>query len=149
MIKLSRAAISLFTLAFGIYHGVLGLINLEHFEQPFYALIAVGIYFVGLIVSIADQPGLRLKNSIAVFSFVIALVIPLLMAASVASNQRDNHSTWYVAGVASLMAVIAARQHKALAWFGVTFMVAQVLLWGGVGLLFNAGIFGALMLVAA
>ncbi len=149
MIKLSRAAISLFALAFGIYHGVLGLLNLERYEQPLYAVAAVGMYFVGLIVSIADQPGLRLKNTKAVFSFVIALVIPLLMAASVSADHRDNHSTWYVAGVATLMAVMPLRQHKALAWFGVIFMAAQVLLWGGFGLLFSAGIFGALMLVAA
>jgi hypothetical protein len=149
VIKLSRAAISLFALAFGIYHGVLGLLNLEHYEQPLYAVAAVGMYFVGLIVSIADQPGLGLKNTKAVFSFVIALVIPLLMAASVSADHRDSHSTWYVAGVATLMAVIALRQHKVLAWLGVVLMASQVLIWGGVGLLFNAGIFGALMLVAA
>lgn len=149
MIRLSRAAISLFALAFGIYHGVLGLLNLEHYELPVYALVAVGIYFAGLIVSIADQPGLRLKNTKAVFSFVIALAIPLLMAASVTTDHPDNHSTWHVAGVATLMAVVALRQHKVLAWLGVLLMASQVLIWGGVGLLFNAGIFGALMLVAA
>ena len=149
MIKLSRAAISLFALAFGFYHGVLGLLNLEYYERPSYALFAVGIYFIGLIVSIADQPGLQLKNSKAVFGFVIALAVPLLMAASLAPDHRDNHSTWYVAGVATLMAIIALRQHKVLAWLGVVLMASQVLIWGGVGLLFNAGIFGALMLVAA
>lgn len=149
MIKLSRAAISLFALAFGIYHGFLGLLNLEHYDQPAYALAAIGIYFVGLIIAIADQPGLRLKNTVAGVSFVIALAAPLLMAASVAADHRDNHSTWYVAGVATLMAVVALRQHKVLAWLGVLLMASQVLIWGGVGLLFNAGIFGALMLVAA
>jgi hypothetical protein len=149
VIQLSRAAISIFALAFGFYHGVLGLLNLEYYEHPLYALVAVGIYFLGLIVAVFDQPGLRLKDSKAVFSFVIALVIPLLMAASVSGSHRDNHSTWYVAGVATLMAVIALRQHKVLAWFGVILMSTQLLLWGGIGLLFSAGIFGALMLVTA
>lgn len=149
MITLSRAAISLFALAFGFYHGVLGLLNLEHYEHPLYALLAIVFYFFALVVSVSDRPGLRLKNSKAVFSFVIALVIPLLMAASVAGNHRDNHSTWYVAGVATLMAVVALRQHKVMAWFGVVVMATQVLLWGGAGLMFSAGIFGALMLVAA
>lgn len=149
MIQLSRAAISIFALAFGFYHGVLGLLNLDHYEQPFYALIAIGAYFLGLIVAVFDQPGLRLKDSKAVFSFVIVLVIPLLMAASVSGGHRDNHSTWYVAGVATLMAVIALRQHKVMAWIGVVVMSTQLLLWGGAGLLFSGGIFGALMLVAA
>ncbi|MEY4558891.1 MAG: hypothetical protein RL024_1049 [Actinomycetota bacterium] len=149
MIQLSRAAISIFALAFGMYHGVLGLLNFSHYEHPLYAVVAIGVYFLGLIVAVFDQPGLRLKDSKAVFSFVIALAIPLLMAASVSGSHRDNHSTWYVAGVATLMAVIALRQHKVLAWSGVILMSTQVLLWGGIGLLFSAGIFGALMLVTA
>lgn len=149
MIKLPPLAISFFALAFGIYHGVLGLLNLGDFENSFYALMAIALYFSALMVSITDHPGLRLKNSKAAFSLVAALAIPLLMAAAVSENHRDNHSTWYVAGVATLMAVIAVRQHKLLAWFGVALMTAQVLTWGGFGLLFSAGIFGALMLVAA
>jgi hypothetical protein len=149
VIQLSRAAISIFALAFGMYHGVLGLLNFSHYEHPLYAVVAIGVYFLGLIVAVFDQPGLRLKDSKAVFSFVIALAIPLLMAASVSGSHRDNHSTWYVAGVATLMAVIALRQHKVLAWSGVILMSTQVLLWGGIGLLFSAGIFGALMLVTA
>lgn len=149
MITLSRAAISLFAFAFGAYHGVLGLLNLGHYEQPFFALVAITSYFVGLMISVMDRPGLQLKNSKAVSIFVIALVIPLLMQASVAADHRDTHSTWYVAGVATLMAVVALRQHKVKAWFGVLMMAAQVLVWGGISSLFNAGIFGALMLVAA
>jgi len=149
VIQLSRAAISIFALAFGMYHGVLGLLNVSHYEHPVYAVVAIVVYFLGLIVAVFDQPGLRLKDSKAVFSFVIALAIPLLMAASVSGSHRDNLSTWYVAGVATLMAVVALRHHKLMAWFGVVVMSAQVVLWGGLGTLFNAGIFGALMLVTA
>lgn len=149
MITLSRAGISFFAFAFGAYHGVLGLLGLDHLEHPIFALVAIVSYLLGLMVSVMDGPGLRLKGSKAIFSFIIALTIPFLMAASVAADHRDNHSTWYVAGVATLMAVIALRQHRVLAWLGVVFMVSQVLIWGGLSLLFNAGIFGALMLVAA
>ena len=149
MITLSRAAISLFALAFGIYHGALGLLNLERYDRPAYALVAVVLYFFALLVSVSHQPGLRLTNKKAAFSLVTALVIPLLMTASVSADHSDNQSTWYVAGVATLMAVIAIRQHKVMAWFGVVAMATQVIIWGGLGSLFNAGIFGALMLVTA
>ena len=149
MIQLSRVAISIFALAFGMYHGILGLLNLERYEHAIYAVTAISLYFLALFVSVFDQPGLRLKESKAVLGFVIALAIPLLMATSVSANHRDTHSTWYVAGVATLMAVLALRQHKVMAWFGVTVMSTQMLLWAGLDLLFSAGIFGALMLVAA
>jgi hypothetical protein len=149
VIQLSRAAISLFALAFGVYHGALGLLNLESYDRPIYAAVAVFTYFLALIVSISHQPGLRLPNHKAVFSLVVALIIPLLMSASISEDHSGNHSTWYVAGVATLMAVVALRHHKSMAWFGVVVMSAQVVLWGGLGTLFNAGIFGALMLVTA
>lgn len=149
MIKLSRTAITIFTLAFGIYHGVLGLLNLDHYERPQFVLIAVSLYFTALIVVIADRPGLRLKDYKAALALVVAMLVALLMPASVSADHLDNHSTWHVAGVATLMAIVALRQHKIMAWFGVIVMTFQVLLWGGIGLLFNAGIFGALMLVAA
>jgi hypothetical protein len=149
VIQLSHAAISLFALAFGIYHGALGLLNIESYDRPNYAVFAIVAYFFALLVSVSHQPGIRLSNKKAVFSLVTALLIPLLMAASISADHSDNHSTWYVAGVATLMAVVALRQHKIMAWFGVLVMSVQVIIWGGLGTLFNAGIFGALMLVTA
>ena len=149
MIKLSRAAITVFTLAFGAYHGILGLLNLDHYEHLHFALIAVSLYFTALVVLISDRPGLKLKDYKAAFGLIVVMLVSLLMPASVATEHVDNHSTWHVAGVATLMAIVALRQHKVMAWFGVIVMTSQVLLWGGPGLLFSAGIFGAVMLVAA
>ena len=149
MIKLSRAAITVFTLAFGTYHGILGLLNLDHYENPQFALIAVSLYLITLAVLISDRPGLRLKDYKAAFGLIVVMLVSLLMPASVAVDHVDNHSTWHVAGVATLMAIVALRQHKIMAWFGVVVMTCQVLIWGGLDLLFSAGIFGALMLVAA
>ena len=149
MITLSRAAISFFALAYGLYHGALGLLNLEDYDRSAYALFAIALYFLALLVSISHQPGLRLTNKKAAFSLVTALVIPLLMNASVSGDFSDNHSTWHVAGVATLMAVVALRQHKVMAWFGGVVSAAEVILWGGLDSLFSAGIFGAVMIVSA
>jgi hypothetical protein len=149
VITLSRAAISFFALAYGLYHGALGLLNLEDYDRSAYALFAIALYFLALLVSISHQPGLRLTNKKAAFSLVTALVIPLLMNASVSGDFSDNHSTWHVAGVATLMAVVALRQHKVMAWFGGVVSAAEVILWGGLDSLFSAGIFGAVMIVSA
>jgi hypothetical protein len=149
VITLSRAAISFFALAYGLYHGALGLLNLEDYDRSAYALFAIALYFLALLVSISHQPGLRLTNKKAAFSLVTALVIPLLMNASASGDYSGNHSTWYVAGVATLMAVVALRQHKVMAWFGGVVSAAEVILWGGLDSLFSAGIFGAVTLVSA
>ena len=149
VIKLSRAAITVFSLAFGLYHGILGLLNLDHYDKTEFVLAALALYLLALIVSLADFPGLKLKDYKAALSLIVAMLLPLLMTAAVTADHIDSHTTWYVAGVATLMAIIALRQHKLMAWIGVGLMTLQVLLWGGLGVLFNAGIFGALMLVAA
>lgn len=149
MIKLSRTAITFFSLAFGVYHAFLGLLNLEHYDEPEFVVAAAALYLFALVFTLADYPGLKLKDYKAAVGLIIAMLIPLLMAASVTPDHIDSHTTWHVAGIATLMAIIALRQHKVMAWFGVGLMCLQVLIWGGWGVLFNAGIIGALMLVAA
>ena len=149
VIRLPRAAIIVFSLAFGVYHGVLGLLNLDDYDRPWFVLAAVLLYLLALIVTLTDSPGLKLKNYKAAFSLITAMLSPLAMAAAIRSEHVDNHTTWHVAGVATLMAIIALRQHLVMAWVGVSIMAVQVLTWGGIEMLFNAGIFGALMLVAA
>ncbi len=149
VIRLPRAAIVIFSLAFGVYHGVLGLLNLGHYDKPWFVVTAVLLYLLALLVSLTDSPGLKLKNYKAAFSLIAAMLVPLAMAAAIRADHVDNHTTWHVAGVATLMAVIALRQHPWMAWLGVSVMTLQVLTWGGMSLLFSAGIFGALMLVAA
>ncbi len=149
MIPLPRAAIVIFSLAFGVYHGILGLLNIDHYDKPWFVFAAVFLYLTALLVSLTDSPGLKLKNYKAAFSLIAAMLSPLAMAAATRADHVDNPTTWHVAGIATLMAIIALRQHLVMAWVGVSIMAVQVLTWGGIEMLFNAGIFGALMLVAA
>ncbi len=149
MIKLSRAAITVFTLAFGVYHAALALLNFDHFTVPQFAVAAIALYLAALGLSLSDRPGLRLKDSKAAFSLVAAMLISLFMAGSISAVHGDGHATWHVAGIATLMAIIALRQHKVLAWFGLTIMPLEVFIWRGIDQLFNAGIFGAVMIVSA
>ena len=149
VIKLSRSAITVFTLAFGLYHAFLGAVNFDHYDRPEFVAVAISLYLAALLISMADRPGLKLKDSKAAISLVAAMLISLFMAGSVSPGHADSHSTWHVAGIATLMAIIALRQHKVMAWTGLTVMILEVLLWGGIDQLFRAGAFGAVMLVAA
>ncbi|MEY3561305.1 MAG: hypothetical protein RL068_457 [Actinomycetota bacterium] len=149
MIQLSRLALTAFTLAFGLYHGVLGLIYFAQYDQPGYALLAVTIYFIALALSIFDRPGLALRVEFAATNLIAALSIPLLMAAAVTPNHASGYATWHIAGISTLMSITAVRQHRLIAWSGLIAMLIEVWLWGGFGMLFNAGLIGAVLLLVA
>jgi hypothetical protein len=149
MIKVPRVALILFSLGFGAYHGILGLLYLTQYDKPEFATFAISLYFVALLLTLLSRPGLRLKAPVAYFNLLVALVVPILMAQAIQYDYAFGYSTWHVAGLATLMGITAVRQHPILAWLGVLFVVAEVLIWGGPETLFNSGIIGAMLLVTA
>ena len=78
MIKLSRSAITVFTLAFGLYHAFLGAVNFEHYDRPEFVAVAISLYLAALLISMADRPGLKLKDSKAAISLVAAMLLSLI-----------------------------------------------------------------------
>jgi hypothetical protein len=149
MIQLPRLSLSLFTLAFGFYHAILGFSYLGAYEDVGYAIMALSLYLVALVAAIASRPGLKMRTSIAWGALLVAVLVPLLMSAAISKDAAYGYTTWHVAGIATLMAILTVRQHAVLAWIGVMFLIIQTLIWGGSGALFTAGIFGAFLLVLA
>lgn len=149
MIRLPRFALVGFTLAFGLYHALLGALNFEYYENQPLALSAILLYLVALALSLSDQPGLSLKRPIAYFNLLASIAIPILMSLAIHPELASGYSTWHVAGIATLMGITAVRQHRWIAWVGVSAAVVEVLVWGGLGKLFTSGVIGAVMLVAA
>lgn len=149
MIRLPRLALSLFTLAFGMYHAFLGFSNLEAYTDVGYAIIALALYLLGLTFTVASRPGLKLKSVYAWLSLAVAVLVPLFMTAAISRDASYGYTTWHIAGIATLMAIVSVRQHPIIAWTGVSILVAQTLIWGGAGALFSSGVIGALLLVLA
>jgi hypothetical protein len=149
LIRLSRFTLIGFTLAFGLYHAVLGVLNYINYELGNLALLAIALYLVALILSLFSFKGLALQSRFAYFNLAIAAVVPALMSFAIPPEMASGYSTWHVAGIATLMGITAVRQHRWIAWTGVAFDVVIVLIWGGFGILFNSGVIGAVMLVAA
>lgn len=149
MIRLSRFTLIGFTLAFGLYHAVLGLVNYINYELGAIALLAIIFYLVALTLSLFTFKGLALQAGFAYFNLIVAALVPTLMSFAIPREMASGYSTWHVAGIATLMGITAVRQHRWIAWTGVAFDVVIVLLWGGFGILFNSGVIGAVMLVAA
>ncbi len=149
MIRVPRLALSIFTLAFGVYHAILGLTNLSAYSDAGYALFAILVYLAGLVAAVATMPGLRLRNMVAWWVLVANVFVPLFMSAAIYPGATFGYTTWHVSGVATVMAILAVRQHPFMAWFGTAFLIIQTLIWGGLEVAFNSGVVGAFLLVLA
>ncbi len=151
MIVLQRWLVSVTGLAFGLYHAVLGTIMLldgkDH--KPFYVIAALAIYVLVLVASVTLYAPMRLPWFQAWANLVAVFAVPLLMQFQLSQDQKGGYATWYVAAMATLLAVTAIRQYKFLAWLGLAVLYVEVLVWGGIGFLVNSGLIGALLFVVA
>lgn len=147
MISLSSRALQFFAGTFGFFHAVLGFLNLGLFQRPNYVVAALIIYMVFLAITVSFPGELKIPNGLAAANFAVALLVPLLVISGLGENPQTPFTIWYVAGIGTLMAITAVRGHRTIAWFGTLFLIAEILVWGGFGVLFNSGIVGALLMV--
>jgi hypothetical protein len=147
MISLSSRALQFFAGTFGLFHAVLGFLNLGLFQKPNYVIAALVLYLVFLTLTVTYPGDLKVPSWLAALNFVVAMLVPLLVISGLGENPQTPYTIWYVAGVGTLLAITAVRGHRTLAWFGTLFLIAEILVWGGLGVLFNSGIVGALLMV--
>lgn len=147
MISLSSRALQFFAGTFGFFHAVLGFLNLGLFQRPNYVVAALITYMLSLAITVTFPGDLKIPNGLAAANFAVALLVPLLVISGLGENPQTPFTIWYVAGVGTLMAITAVRGHRTIAWFGTLFLIAEILVWGGFGVLFNSGIVGALLMV--
>ena len=147
MISLSSRALQLFAITFGLFHAVLGFLNLGLFEQPNFVIAALISYVVFLILTVTYPGEREVPNWLASANLMVAIVVPLLVISGHGENPQTAYTIWYVSAIGTLMAATAVRGHRTLAWFGTLFLIAEILVWGGLGVIFNSGIVGALLMV--
>jgi hypothetical protein len=149
MIRIPRISAIILALGFGLYHATLGLINLPKYEHPGFAAVAIGIYVFALVNSLLQGPGLSLRLGSALTNLAAAIFVPLLMSVALDPEAIAGFNTWHVAAIGTLMAITAIRQQRLIAWVGLGFVILQVLVWGGLDIIFNSGVIGALFFVAS
>jgi hypothetical protein len=147
VIPLSSRALQLFAGTFGLYHAVLGLINLDSYQQPVFVLVGLFGYLGALVLSVFYPRGIELPSWVASLNFIVALTVPLLVTAGLGDRPVTSYTTWYVAAMGTLLAITAVRGRAVFAWIGIAAMVIETLVWGGATVLFTGGIFGAVFLV--
>jgi hypothetical protein len=149
MISLSSRALQFFAGTFGLYHAVLGFLNLDSYQFLGPAWLALLLYVAALSASVVFWRGILLPTWIAVFNLVVVVLLPLMITAAIGSLPATPYTTWHVAATGTLLAITAVRGHKVVAWVGISFMTLEVLVWGGLAILFNSGLIGAVLLVLA
>lgn len=149
MIRIPRISAIVLASGFGLYHAVLGLLNLPEYQQPGFAAAALALYVFALSNSLLQGPGLSLKLRWAILNLGVAIFVPLFMSEALDKEAITGFNTWHVSAMGTLLAITAIRQQRFIAWVGAGFVVVQVLAWGGLDILFDSGLLGVLVLVTA
>ena len=147
MISLSSRALQFFAATFGLYHAVLGVLNIGSYQNPNMVWVAVIFYLFALAASVFFWKEIALPSWIASVNLVVAVLLPLLVTAGLGEFPSTPYTTWHIAAIGTLLAITAVRGQKVVAWIGVSFLVLEVIAWGGTAVLFNSGLIGAVLLV--
>ena len=149
MIRLSRLWLSLVALSYGLHHTALGFIYRPTDVEIWQQLLPTVLFLIALLMSVLISGDLKLPLWVALVVFSISIYIPMLVNPLLSLDAIGSYSTWYVAGISTLMVILTIRKYPVMAAVGMSLVVLQVLIWGGFETLFQTGIGGALLLVAA
>lgn len=147
MISFSSRALQFFAATFGIYHAVLGALNIGSYQNPGLVWVAVAFYLFALLASVFFSNQIELPSWIASINLVVAVILPLFVTAGLGEYPVTSYTTWHVAAIGTLLAITAVRGQKVVAWIGISFLILEVIAWGGTAVLFNSGLIGAVLLV--
>jgi len=149
VIRIPRWLVATLGTLFAVFQAALGISSLASYENPTLAAVAIALYLAAVLPSMNLYRSEQMPVAQAIFNFSVAALVPLLINSQLDPKQADEYSTWYVIGIATLMAATAVRQRRTFAWAGTAIMVIQVIAWDGFIAGWQTGLAGALMLVFA
>lgn len=148
-LKVSRITISVVVFLYSVYHAWLGLSSLYAYSMPVTAVLMIGGYLVLSLASITFYRGFNIPSWLAFLNFGFTALTPFVFSLIIVRNEPASYATWYVVGLATLMGITAFRGHVVIAWLGFVAIAIQVVTWGGVSTLLNAGVVGAMLMTFA
>lgn len=149
MIRVSRFGISFIGAMFGLYHAVLGVFWVDSYAQPAVGWAAIGLYVAAIITTLALYRGARMPSAQAWANLFVAVTVPQMVNPQIVGAWHNTFATWYIGGLGVLMAATAVRRHRTIAWFGTAVVTFQAVQWGGFSAIFDSGVIGMALLVAA
>jgi hypothetical protein len=114
--------------------------------------LAIGFivgYLALSLISIVFYKGFKIPTWLALLNLAFIAITPFVFSQMIIVNEPASYATWYVVGLATLMGITSFRGHVIIGWLGFFVIASQIIAFGGVGTLLNAGVVGALLMVFA
>ena len=148
MIRLSRLALAAVAILFGLYHALLGFLFLGEYQNPAFAIVGLIAYLSALLLATFDKSGLKMRAVSAAIVLIVSISLPQLIFAALGEVRQGSYTTWHIAAIGTLLAIVTIRKFAVLAWIALAITSLEVIEWGGPDVIFNSGLVGALLLVA-
>lgn len=145
----SRITISVVIILYSCYHAWLGLSSLYAYSMPNLAITFIAIYLLFSLASVVFSKGLKIPTWLALLNLAFTVVTPAVFTRIIVIEETASYATWFVVGLATLMGITSFRGHVFIGWLGFLAIASQIVIWGGLGTLLNAGVVGALLMTFA
>ncbi|MEN9609023.1 MAG: hypothetical protein RLZZ06_954 [Actinomycetota bacterium] len=123
MLNSPRWLLTLISISFGLYHALLGALSWRSYDDKWLLVVSIAVYIGAFSIAVGASRGLaiaRFFGALVGASAVLSLVIAQF---GIHPGHRDPYSTWYIGGMAALLAVLAARGQSAIAWLAAGLVV--------------------------
>ena len=147
MLKVPTWILSLFGLLFGLYHAVLGVIWISDNDRPELVVLALISYLAVLAATLNIRQTREMSHRLAWVNIAVCALIPIAIQSQLDPSHLGDYATWYVLGVGTILATTAVRGRRAQAWIGLTILIIEIAIWGGVASLASTGLPGVLSLI--
>jgi len=153
VIAIPRSLIAAFTGLFSAYLVVTAVFSLFQGEIVGQArvTVAIALYVVAILALLVPGRSLTAPLWSASVAFGVSLAVMILVAWAVDPTivPAEAHTTWYVAGIGTLMTGVVIRRRPLLAWAGIGALAAHTTVWAGPTTLVSFGVTGAAAAVGA
>jgi hypothetical protein len=149
MLKLSRWLVSSLGFGFGLVNVVLGLLHIDHFDNPALVVATAVAYLLILVACMVLGSGLNLPFWMAITAIMFVAALPPIVEFHHNNPLVGDYDSWYVTAIAVLLSTVALRGHILLAALGAIVLFFEVLYFGGPEFLPISGITGAVLLIVS
>lgn len=149
MLKAPRWLLALVSIAFGLYHSILGIAAWRSYENLWIMALSMAIFLGALVLSVVASPGLAIGKFYGALVALGGVLTVWVAHVALRPEHSDPYSTWYVGGMSALLGVLAARGQSVQAWLAAGGVAWLVILEDGVAKLGEVGIEGMLILIGA
>ena len=149
MLKAPRWLLALVSIAFGMYHAILGAAAWRSYDNLWLMALSMVIYLGSLVISVVSSPGLAIGKFYGALVALGGVLTVWVAHVALRTDHSDPYSTWYIGGMSALLGVLAARGQSIQAWLAAGGVIWLVLLEDGLARLGEVGIEGMLILIGA